>query len=338
MEGKQFGILLLAIILDLLIGDPQVRYHPVALTGQLINKWENLLYKSEGTPFKKRLAGFFLVFFNVIPVFVIVYCSLRLIQSSIPILYVGLGALLLWSAISIRSLGGAAREIFNLLQDKKLVQARERLRFIVGRDTEHLNETEIIRATVETVAENISDGIIAPLFYFFIGGIPLACTYRVINTLDAMVGYQNERYRDFGWFAAKLDDLANFLPARLTAGLLVGSALCLRLNWQRGFFAIRRDARKHPSPNSGYPEAAVAGALEIQLGGINYYQGKPSFRPHLGDPLKPLEPVHIIKTIRLMHGALAIFVVLGLIVVYFYDPSPPFPWQEVASRGTVGTV
>ncbi|NPV28296.1 MAG: cobalamin biosynthesis protein CobD [Firmicutes bacterium] len=316
MKGTEIEILLFALILDFIIGDPQVAYHPVALIGKAIQKWERLLYQEKGAPIKNRLAGFLLVFGNVVPVFFAAHFFLGLVKNSIPVLYPIVGGLLLWSVISIRSLAEAAHEILNLLQAKDLVQARERLRFIVGRDTEHLDEPEVIRATVETVAENISDGIMAPLFYFLIGGIPFACAYRVINTLDAMVGYRNERYRDFGWFAAKLDDLANLLPARLTAGLLIASAFCWRFNWRRGLSVVRRDARKHPSPNSGFPEAAVAGALEIRLGGVNYYQGKPSLRPHLGDPLRPLEPSDITRTVHLMYGAVAIFLVLSLALAY----------------------
>ncbi len=316
MEGKQIEILLLALILDLLVGDPQVAYHPVALIGKVIEKWEYLLYKNDATSFQKRVAGFFLVMINAISVFLLTYFFLSSMRSSIPALYPALGALFLWSTISIRSLDKAAREILNLLQGKNTAQARKCLQLIVGRDTEHLSETEVTRATVETVAENISDGIVAPFFYFLIGGIPLACTYRVINTLDAMVGYQNKRYLDFGWFAAKSDDLLNFLPARLTAGLLIGSAFCLRFNWRKSFRVLRRDAHKHPSPNSGYPEAAVAGALEIQLGGINFYQGRPSLRPYLGDPLRILEPLDIRKTLHLMYGALAIFLILIFAFTY----------------------
>jgi adenosylcobinamide-phosphate synthase len=227
-------------------------------------------------------------------------------------------ALFLWSTISIRSLDRAAREILGLLRRGDLATARRRLSLIVGRDTERLGAAEITRATVETVAESISDGVIAPLFYFLLGGAPLACAYRAVNTLDSMVGYRSERYRDFGMAAARLDDVANFLPARLTALLLVGSALLLGLDWRQAWRIAWRDGARHPSPNSGYTEAAVAGALGVQLGGLNYYQGQPSLRPRLGEPATALEPGHIAGAIRMLYGAVAIFLFLAAVGWAFF--------------------
>ncbi len=320
------AILVAAVLLDILIGDPRVAWHPVALIGRLIAAWEGLLYPRAGTPAAKhpdaRLVwrGLVLVLGTVLPVWLLVYlCLAWLHRLQPPPAYPGLwtyvyllvSALFLWSTISIRSLGRAAGEIFNLLRRGDLTAARRQLGYIVGRDTGRLDAAEITRATVETVAENISDGVIAPLFYFLLGGPSLACAYRAINTLDSMVGYRNERYRDFGMVAARLDDVANWLPARLTALLLVGSALLLGLDWRRSWRLARRDAPKHPSPNSGYPEAAVAGALGVQLGGLNYYQGVPSLRARMGDPGQSLEPAHIGATVRLLHGAVALFLVLS---------------------------
>lgn len=307
-------VLLFAIFLDLLIGDPKSRFHPVALIGKLIKHWELFLYQKARTPFKQRIAGMILVLSNILPVYFGICFLLKEAKSSYISIIVG--GILLWGTISIYSLDQAAREILHFLLDKNYNKAREHLGLIVSRDTAHLDEKEIVRASVETVAENINDGIIAPLFYFFIGGIPLAWVYRVINILDAMVGYKDEKYSYFGWFAAKLDDLVNLIPARLTACLLIGSAFCYRLNWRRGIKVVWRDSRKHPSPNSGYPEAAVAGVLNIQLGGTNYYQKRPSLRPYLGDPATPLEPFHIKATLHLMYGALVISLVMILMIAY----------------------
>jgi len=322
-------VLLLAVLLDLLIGDPRVDYHPVALIGRLISAWERRLYRramsaghgAASLP-AKRVAGALLVLGTVLPVWLLVYLCLtwlyRLYLSAghpqlWAYIYLVVGALFLWATISIRSLDRAAREILDLLRRGDLAEARRRLGFIVGRDSERLDPAEIARATVETVAENISDGVIAPLFYFLLGGPALACAYRAINTLDSMVGYRSERYQDFGMVAARLDDVANFLPARLAMLLLVGAALLLGLDWRQAWRLSWRDGHKHPSPNSGYPEVAVAGALGVQLGGLNYYKGMPSLRALMGDPKEPLAPGHIEAAIRMLYGAVAIFLVLATV-------------------------
>ncbi|HHW41752.1 MAG TPA: cobalamin biosynthesis protein CobD [Syntrophomonadaceae bacterium] len=306
MYQNRLAILIMAVLLDLLLGDPRVPYHPVALVGRMISRWERLLYREDAPAWRQRLAGVCFALVNILPVVLVVFFGLRALER-IPVLYAAVSVFLLWSTIAVRSLDRAGREIFAFLEEGDLAGARLHLGLIVGRDTDHLDEGEITRATVETIAENVSDGIIAPLFYFLIGGVPLACAYRAVNTLDSMVGYKNERYLNFGWFSARLDDLANYLPARLTALLLLGGALVRGLNWRRAALVILRDARKHPSPNSGYPEAAVAGALGVRLGGTNYYQGVPSQRPYLGDACNPLEHGHIKAALELMHWAVVIF-------------------------------
>jgi adenosylcobinamide-phosphate synthase len=325
------GVLLLAVLLDLLIGDPRSAWHPVALTGRLISAWERLLYRQGISPLARRMAGAMLVLGTVLPVWLLVYlCLAWLHRLYLPpaagahrgqpgmlqlwaCIYLVAGAIFLWATISIRSLDRAAREILGMLRRGDLAEARRRLSFIVGRDTDRLDPEQITRATVETLAENISDGVIAPLFYFLLGGPALACAYRAVNTLDSMVGYRNERYRDFGMAAARLDDVANFLPARLTMLLLAGSALLLGLEWRQAWRLSWRDASKHPSPNSGYPEAAVAGALGVQLGGLNYYGGVPSLRALMGDPKEILAPRHIEAAIRMLYGTVALFLVITII-------------------------
>ena len=322
MNLMPLAVLFLAVLLDLLIGDPRVDYHPVALIGKLISAWERLLYRGTSPQPAKRVAGALLVLGTVLPVWLLVYLCLtwlhRLYLSGghpqlWVYIYLVVSAFFLWSTISIRSLDRAAREILDLLRRGDLMEARRRVGFIVGRDTERLDPAEIARATVETVAENISDGVIAPLCYFLLGGPALACAYRAINTLDSMVGYRNEHYRDFGMVAARLDDVVNFIPARLTMLLLVGGALLLGLDWRQAWKLSWRDAPKHPSPNSGYPEAAVAGALGVQLGGLNYYGGVPSLRALMGDPKEPLAPGHIEAAIRILYGAAAIFLVIATV-------------------------
>ncbi len=327
MDQNRLTIVILAVLLDLLIGDPQVPYHPVALVGRMISRWERLLYREDAPAWRQRLAGICFALVNVLPVVFVVFFGLRVLKN-IPALYLAGSVFLLWSTITVRSLDRAGREIFAFLKEGDLARARFHLGLIVGRDTANLDEGEITRATVETIAENVSDGIIAPLFYFLIGGVPLACAYRVINTLDSMVGYKNERYLNFGWFSARLDDLANYLPARLTALLLLGSALIRRFNWRHAVLVILRDGRKHPSPNSGYPEAAVAGALGVRLGGTNYYQGVPSRRPYLGDPCNPLERAHIKAALDLMHWAVVLFLAVftaGWFIWYRMFPGGRMP-------------
>jgi adenosylcobinamide-phosphate synthase len=220
------------------------------------------------------------------------------------------GAFLLSFTISPRSLAAAGQEIRRYLLQNNLEQARFKVGWIVGRDTQELDVSEVTRATVETIAENIVDGIIAPLFYFLLGGVPLAYLYRAVNTMDSMVGYKNDKYIAFGMPAAKTDDLFNFIPARITALLIVIAALFLRYDVKNAYHMVMRDARKHPSPNSGYAEAGVAGALGIRLGGINFYGGIKSFRAYMGDDCQPLAPKHIKQTITMM------FLVTGLFILF----------------------
>jgi adenosylcobinamide-phosphate synthase len=195
------------------------------------------------------------------------------------------------------------------------MEARAAVAKIVGRDTEEMAESDIVRATVETIAESTADGIIAPLFYLVLGGAPLALAYKAVSTLDSMIGHTDDRYRWFGWASARLDDVANFLPARITALLLVLSVGIVSRSWpatQRALRIMVRDGRQHPSPNSGRPEAAMAGALGVQLGGINRYDGLPIERPCLGDPDQPLARAHISMALTLMLWTSLTGVLLGM--------------------------
>ena len=178
-----------------------------------------------------------------------------------------------------------------------------------------MNESDIVRATVETIAESTADGIVAPLFYLVLGGAPLALAYKAISTLDSMVGHLDDRYRWFGWASARVDDMANFFPARITALLLVLSAGIVSRSWsvmQQAWQILLRDGSHHPSPNSGHPEAAMAGALGVQLGGMNYYDGLPVERPCLGDPVQPLTRAHIGRALALMIWTSLIGMLLGI--------------------------
>ena len=297
-----------AFLIDAMIGDPRSKFHPVVLIGNLISALEKILRRELDSPTLKIFKGGILVCV-VVTLSLIVGFGIENFTNDIPSLTakIFIQAFVLSFMISPRTLGDAAREIYFLLERENLVYAREKVGWIVGRDTQNLNEAEVVRATVETVAENTVDGIISPLFYFAIGGLPLAIAYLAINTMDSMLGYKNEKYFYFGRVAARLDDVANFVPARLTGILFIGAAIVLHLDYKNAFEMMKRDAKKHPSPNGGWAEATVAGALKIRLGGVNYYFGQPHFRAYMGEPLESLEAAHILGAIRLMYTATILF-------------------------------
>jgi adenosylcobinamide-phosphate synthase len=223
--------------------------------------------------------------------------------------------LLAWTTLAARDLIDHIISVQRALQSVSLTEARSAVAKIVGRDTEEMDESDIVRATVETIAESTADGIVAPLFYLIIGGAPLALAYKAVSTLDSMIGHLDDRYRWFGWASARLDDVANFIPARITALLLVFSAGIVSRSWpvmQRTWQIVLRDGGQHPSPNSGRPEAAMAGALGVQLGGTNRYDGLPIERPCLGDSNQTLTRAHIDRALTLMIWTSLIGVLLGM--------------------------
>lgn len=308
-------VLVVAFLIDALIGDPRSKFHPVVLIGNLISILERFLRRDTDNPHKKIVMGGILVIIVVSVTFFIGWI-IEFLSKLIPNLatQIFLQALVLSFMISPRSLADAGREIYFLLERENLPLAREKVGWIVGRDTKNLNEAEISRATVETVAENTVDGIISPLFYFAVGGLPLAVAYRAVNTMDSMLGYKNDKYFYFGRVAARLDDVANFIPARLTGILFIGAAIILHLDYKNAFDMMKRDAKKHPSPNGGWAEATVAGALNIRLGGTNYYFGEPHFRAYMGEPNQILEAAHILGAIRLMYTATILFLMCACVV------------------------
>ena len=304
-----------AFLFDALIGDPRSKFHPVVLIGKLISFLEKILRRDSDGYIKKICMGGVLVTIVLLVSYGVGVGIVLLVNMTGSLTAkIFVEALVLSFMISPRSLAEAGREIYALLTNENILEARRKVGWIVGRDTEHLNEAEIVRATVETVSENTVDGIISPLFYFAIGGLPLAVVYRAVNTMDSMIGYKNEKYLYFGRVAARLDDVANFIPARLTAILFILSALILNLDYKNAFAMMLRDASKHPSPNGGYAESTVAGALNIQLGGINSYFGIPHFRAYMGDPNEPLSAPHILQTIRLMYTATIIFLCMAILI------------------------
>lgn len=314
------NIAILAFIIDTVIGDPKSRFHPVVLMGNLISFFEKILYKENMQNNGKLFCGGILVFFVLgityyISVFLMtVFYHIR-DALHLPYSDVFLEALLLSFMISPKSLAAAAKEIYTFLALNDLSSARRALSFIVGRDTDNLDGGEVTRGAVETVAENTTDGIVSPLFFFCIGGLPLAICYRAANTMDSMLGYKNERYLYFGRAAARVDDILNYIPARITGLLFIISAAFLKLDAHFAYKIMKRDAIKHPSPNGGYAEASVAGALHIRLGGENSYFGKKTYRAYMGDAIEKLSPKHIILTVKLMYTATILFFIFSHIII-----------------------
>ena len=311
---------LLAVIIDRLVGDPRSSIHPVVMIGNLIAFLEGKLLKKQSTKILKNMAGALLVILVLSTTYGLVWWVMQLLTYINPwAQFIG-GALLLSFTITPDSLAKAGHEIRHYLLAGDLAQARLKVGWIVGRDIDQLDVAEVTRGTVETIAENIVDGIISPLFYFVIGGVPLAFLYRAVNTLDSMVGYKNDKYRDFGMFAARVDDVFNYIPARLTGILLVLSSIILHFNVYGTITTIWRDSAKHPSPNSGFTEAGVAGALGIRLGGLNYYGGVASQRAYMGEALTELAPLHIKQAVQMMYTATILFVI-GITIFLWYEKS-----------------
>ena len=249
-----------AFVLDLVLGDPSKIPHPVRWIGRLIAWTESIFLDGRASPNQQRLAGF--VFWIAVIVGV---TSATLFITGIsshisPILADLVIIWLAYSTLSVRSLHRDSRRVIQALNAGKPDLARQRLALIVSRDTEHLEEKDILRAVIETVAENISDGIVAPLIYLSLGGLLGGVIYKAVNTMDSMVGYVNDRYRYFGWFAARADDVANWVPARVSGLLIMAAAILLKMDWKAAWRVMRRDARKMQSPNAGYPESFAAGA------------------------------------------------------------------------------
>lgn len=287
--------IIIAIGLDLLLGDPRWLPHPVRWLGRLVARLETLT--------RARLAAGTAGTVTVILLLLLtggaVIAILKLAALIHPWLADAVAIILIYSSLAMRDLLDHGRAVAKALAAGDLPLARQRVGWMVGRDTETLDEAGVSRATVESVAENLVDGVIAPLFFAAVAGPLGAWLYKAVNTLDSMFGYKNERYLHFGRAAARLDDLVNFLPARLTALLLPIAAWLLSLNGSQSWRILKRDRFCHASPNSGHPEAAVAGALGVQLGGPSRYFGQPQDKPTIGDPLHPLTAVHITQTNRL---------------------------------------
>lgn len=294
----------LAFLIDVLVGDPPHWPHPVKWMGSAISFLEKKLNRSGS----RKGKGITMV---LILLCIVAVISISLVWFSYSLHFiVGIvvEGILIATTISCRSLKEAALEVYEPLKAGDMDQARLKLSYIVGRDTERLDEGELVRGTVETVAENTTDGVTAPLFWAFVGGAPLALIYRAINTCDSMVGYKNDKYLQFGWASARLDDLMNWIPSRLTGVLMLLTNHPKQTNRTESWHILFRDAKRHPSPNSGWNEAAVAALLGVQLGGINTYKGIISNRAKMGEAHVPLQRKHIHDTNHLLTKTTAFFI------------------------------
>jgi len=300
LPGHALSIIPAAVVLDWLLGDPRRLPHPVVLMGRLIARLETFLRSRISD---ERVGGVFLLLLTVGISAGVAALVLAVARAIHPYLGFGCGVIVAWTCLAARSLHRESKLVADALERGDLPEARRWLSYIVGRDTEQLDEPDIWRAAIETVAENSSDGVIAPLFYLMLGGPVAAVAYKAVNTLDSMVGYKNERYLRFGWASARCDDLVNWLPARLTGLLMVCAAPLTGLDFRRSWWIMARDGRNHSSPNSGVPEAAAAGALGVRLGGTNSYFGKPVVKPTIGDADRPFSRAAYAGAVRLMYGA-----------------------------------
>ena len=308
--------ILIAFGVDMVLGDPRWLPHPICLMGNVISFLEKRLRAICGEkPEWQLMGGFVLVVFMLTTAFGIPYYILQLAQAYDMRLAFAINTFMLYQIFALRSLRNAGLDVLEPLHKGDIDEARLKLSWIVGRDTQNLNEEEITKATVETIAENTGDGVIAPMFYMFIGGAPLALLYKAINTMDSMIGYKNDKYLYFGRCAAKLDDVANFIPARIAAFCMLAAAYFLNMNTAGAWKIFKRDRYNHLSPNSAMTESVAAGAMDLQLGGGHYYFGKFVPKPTIGDEVRSAEPEDVLKANSLLFFS-SILCIIAFSLVY----------------------
>ena len=309
------GLLLGALGLDAIFGDPERAWHPVRRLGAFIH-WGEGVARRDSRHMKLRGVGLAMLVVGATYLSgLVVVRAAGLLDGALALrgwFSLGVQAALVWMSLAVRAMVEHVSPVLHALKNGDLPQARLAVGRMVGRDTAELDERGVCRACLESVAEGLGDGVVGPLFFAALGGAPLALAYRAVNTLDSMVGYKDERYLQLGWASARLDDLASWLPARKAALFSILAAWMLGLDPQAAWRVARRDAKDQPSPNSGWPEGAFAGALGVQLGGPIKYRGRVSEKATLGEPLKPLDA----QALRL---GLRLFVAASVLAVLFYE-------------------
>jgi adenosylcobinamide-phosphate synthase len=290
------------------------RFHPVIGIGWLIARLEKYLYPQQRDPRREFFAGLLVAGIIIAATWLSISILLAVASGLSWLLFEVVVFFLLYALLACGGLAREADRVLDTLEREGLEAGRRALAGIVGRETGRLQEADIQRAVIETVAENFSDGVIAPVCYLVLGGLPLAWAYKAVNTLDSMLGYKDSRYRHFGRFAARLDDFANLVPARLSALLILLAGCFLKLDWRAGWRILLRDRRAHASPNSGWPEAAMAGLLGVRLGGPNYYHGELVEKPYIGDDRNPVSDESARLAIRILYLGSGIGIILAVIL------------------------
>ncbi|MBS4538560.1 cobalamin biosynthesis protein CobD [Clostridium sp. D2Q-11] len=313
-------VLLISTILDYVLGDPYSWPHPIIFIGKLISFNEKKIRKSKYIPLK--IGGFLLVIITLVTVVFIISFILYIANRIHPIINIFITIYLLYTSLAGRCLDKESKKIYEALHKENIVEGRKLISYLVGRDTDKLSENEICRATIETVSENTIDGVLAPLFYMLLGfliGMPVQFVfiYKTINTLDSMVGYIQHPYTEIGYASAKLDDIVNFIPARIGSILMFIGGSLLGYDWKNGFKILIRDRNNHKSPNAGYPEATVAGLLNIQIGGTNTYFGEKVEKPTIGDNISSLSVKHILDSVKIMYSSEMITVLIMILIMIF---------------------
>ncbi len=308
--------LIIGYILDLIIGDPQGYPHPIRLIGKLIEYVEKSLRKKCKSQKDELIAGtllwFTVVFLSFIIPFLILYAAAKINL----ILYIVAESIMCYYILAVKSLKDESMKVYYPLKNNNIGEAKHYLSFIVGRDVERLNSSQITKAAVETVAENTADGVIAPMIFIMLGGAPLGFLYKGINTLDSMVGYKNEKYINMGKFSAIADDVFNFIPSRIAAWLMIMSSYIFKMDYRNAYKIYIRDRYNHKSPNSAQTESVCAGALNLMLGGNSYYGNILVEKPTIGDNNKEAEAEDIIRANKLMYATSILCLVLGIALKY----------------------
>lgn len=308
--------LVLGFILDLIIGDPHGLYHPIRLAGNLIGLLEKRMNKKNDSPDRQMVMGWLMALIVITVSSGIPLLLLLLAYRIHPVCRLVLETIMCWQLLAAKSLKDESMKVYRRLKKHDLKGSRQAVSMIVGRDTAALDETGVTRAAVETVAENTSDGVIAPMFYMAVGGAFLGWMYKSINTMDSMVAYKNKRYLYFGRIPACLDDIANYIPARLAGLLMVLASFLVRLDGAHAFAIFKRDRYNHASPNSAQTEAVMAGALDVQLAGDAWYFGKLHKKKTIGDDIRPVEAEDIVRANKLLYGTAVVSLIIFALVKY----------------------